>query len=196
MLLGLYTGYILYYRTPGLVPRMQQSPYLKDIRDFFFAGWGFDYLYDAILVKPYEWITRVNKSDLFDSVYNGIAQLNVRLNRLLSGNTKWIAALVCGGCINWNLIHPNLTNSVMILVMMIGILMVAGLLSWLVSRWNIHASKWISLIAVTVDFILVCNLWAQHSGNIPIGGSAWLIDYHIKWIPDFGIGFHLALGWP
>ena len=81
----------------------------------------------------------------------------------------------------------------MILVMMIGILMAAGLLSWLVSRWNIHASKWISLIAVTVDFILVCNLWAQHSGNIPIGGSAWLFDYHIKWIPDFGIGFHLAL---
>ena len=80
---------------------MQQSPYLKDIRDFFFAGWGFDYLYDAILVKPYEWITRVNKSDLFDSVYNGIAQLNVRLNRLLSttqnGSLRWYVAGVLIG---------------------------------------------------------------------------------------------------
>jgi NADH-quinone oxidoreductase subunit L len=101
MLLGLYAGYILYYRKPGLVPRMQRSPYLKDIRDFFFAGWGFDYLYDAVLVKPYEWITRINKSDFFDSIYNGIAQLNVRLNRLLSGtqngSLRWYVAGVLIG---------------------------------------------------------------------------------------------------
>ncbi|PWT97341.1 MAG: NADH-quinone oxidoreductase subunit L, partial [Bacteroidetes bacterium] len=100
-LIGLYFGYLLYYRNLNIVPLMKSSPYLIDIRNFFYSGWGFDYLYDAVLVRPFVWITKLNKSDIFDSIYNGIANLNIYLNRLLSvtqsGSLRWYVAGVLIG---------------------------------------------------------------------------------------------------
>ena len=83
----------------------------------------------------------------------------------------------------------------MILVAIITILMVAVLISWLLSKWNPGIAKWIALVAMIVDFFIVCNLWAQYGiGKITgTGSSTWFIDYNKKWIPDFGIRFHLAL---
>ena len=39
------------------------------IRNFFFSGWGFDQLYDIVFVKPFLFITSINKADVFDQAY-------------------------------------------------------------------------------------------------------------------------------
>src|SRR5688572_8562622 len=78
----------------------------------------------------------------------------------------------------------------MILAWMISILLVAGLLSWLVSRWNIPLAKWIALVAVIVDFIIIGNMWLQQRDG---GDGGWLINYQVSWIPSFGISFHVAM---
>jgi NADH-quinone oxidoreductase subunit L len=77
-LTGVYIGYVLYYNRSGV--RWQQSPPLSAIRDFFFSGWKFDQLYNFLFVKPFVFLTRVNKSDIIDRMYNGIAQAGLRLN--------------------------------------------------------------------------------------------------------------------
>lgn len=81
----------------------------------------------------------------------------------------------------------------MILVIMLSILLVAGLLCWLVARWNVSGVKWIALFAVTIDLVLVCSVLSQYSLTTVAGVDSWFIDYQAKWIPAFGISFHLAL---
>ncbi len=81
-LAGLYLGYILYYGKPGI--RWQQSPGLAGMREFLFSGWKFDQLYNFLFVKPFVFITRINKSDVIDKMYNGIAQASLRLNSWFS----------------------------------------------------------------------------------------------------------------
>ncbi len=90
-LAGVYSGYLLYYHKTGVM--WQQSAPLKAIRNFLFEGWKFDQLYETVFVKPFKYITRINKSDVFDKLYNAIAQANQSLNRLLSvsqnGSLRW-----------------------------------------------------------------------------------------------------------
>jgi NADH-quinone oxidoreductase subunit L len=81
-LAGVYLGYILYYGKPGI--RWQQSPGLAGMREFLFSGWKFDQLYNFLFVKPFVFITRINKSDIIDKLYNGIAQASLRLNSWFS----------------------------------------------------------------------------------------------------------------
>jgi len=85
-LLGVYTGYVLYYHNPAIIEQWKRSAGIMAIRNFLFRGWGFDQLYDAVLVKPFLFITRINKMDVFDRLYNGIAQVSLIFNRLLSGS--------------------------------------------------------------------------------------------------------------
>jgi len=92
-LLGVYTGYVLYYRNRAIIEQWKLSAGIMAIRNFLFRGWGFDQLYDAVLVKPFLFITRINKMDVFDRLYNGIAQVSLTFNRLLSvsqnGSLRW-----------------------------------------------------------------------------------------------------------
>jgi NADH-quinone oxidoreductase subunit M len=80
----------------------------------------------------------------------------------------------------------------MILAWMICILLIGGILSWLVSRWNNQLAKWIALVAVIIDFIIICNLWMQQQASSS-GMESWFINYQLSWIPAFGISFHVAL---
>lgn len=79
---GVYAGYVLYYGKPGI--RWQQSPPLSVMREFLFSGWKFDQLYNVLFVKPFVFITGINKNDIIDRLYNGIAQASLRLSNLLS----------------------------------------------------------------------------------------------------------------
>lgn len=98
---GIYVGYVLYYQKPGLIRQWQQSRLVMRIRDFLFQGWKFDQLYHTLFVKPFVFITRINKNDVSDRLYNGIAKANLTLNRLLSltqnGSLRWyIAGILIG----------------------------------------------------------------------------------------------------
>jgi NADH-quinone oxidoreductase subunit L len=84
MLLGVFTGYTLYYRNTLIIPKWKQSRAMMGLRDFLFKGWAFDQIYNAVLVRPFVFLTRINQSDVFDKIYNGIAFISQRLNQLFS----------------------------------------------------------------------------------------------------------------
>ena len=82
----------------------------------------------------------------------------------------------------------------MMLLWLIIILMAGGLLSWLVGEKNRQSARWISVIAVGIDFLIILNFWLFNPAHVSLEpNSTWLIDLRYSWIPQFGITFHLAM---
>jgi NADH-quinone oxidoreductase subunit L len=100
-LAGIYTGYVLYYRNKNIITKWKQSPVLLTIRNLLYEGWGFDKVYNVLFVKPFSFLTRINKTDVFDKFYNGIALASQHLNQLLSasqnGSLRWYVVSVLIG---------------------------------------------------------------------------------------------------
>jgi NADH-quinone oxidoreductase subunit L len=48
------------------------------------AGWGFDWLYDRLIVRPFVGFARINRNDVLDGIYTGLASLCRALNASLS----------------------------------------------------------------------------------------------------------------
>lgn len=98
---GIFTAYILYYQNKTILEAWHQTASLQTLRKFLLSGWGFDYLYQVLIVQPFFFITRINKKDVFDRIYNGIARVNLQANRLLSltqnGSLRWYIAGVLIG---------------------------------------------------------------------------------------------------
>ena len=78
----------------------------------------------------------------------------------------------------------------MILLLLIVILLIAGFLAWIAGKRSSLLPRVISLVALTIDFILILAIIVQHGGN---SNDTWIVDYNVKWIPHFGISLHLAL---
>ena len=68
---------------------------------FLYRGWVFDDLYQAVFVKPFVFLTQVNKTDVVDKIYKGIAVGTQRLNQWFSvsqnGSLRWYVAGVLFG---------------------------------------------------------------------------------------------------
>jgi NADH-quinone oxidoreductase subunit M len=82
----------------------------------------------------------------------------------------------------------------MILVWLIGVLILGGILAWFVAPQNALWARWISILAIAIDLVLTIVFWSHHFGQGGItGGGQWLEEVSWPWIPQFGIGFHLAV---
>lgn len=81
----------------------------------------------------------------------------------------------------------------MILLWFIIILMASGVLAWIAAQWNTTLCRWISLLALVLNFILAVILWFDHEPNLPSSTSTWITTFIADWIPTFGISFNLAL---
>jgi NADH-quinone oxidoreductase subunit M len=82
----------------------------------------------------------------------------------------------------------------MILAWLIIILAAGGGLAWFLGRWHDRWPRWIALLALTVNLIILLILWAQHFGQVAIANvGPWLVELDRPWIPQFGISLHLAL---
>lgn len=78
----------------------------------------------------------------------------------------------------------------MILFWLVLILLTGGLIAWIAGRWNPIFSRLISLIAISIDLLLVVSIYLNRGGY---SHSPWLIDFKTSWIPSFGISLHLSL---
>jgi len=92
---GLLLAAFLYLRPPV------RQPSTSALHRLWQADWGFDWIYDRIFVRPVVWISNVNKNDIVDSFYDGIAaatELAYRaLSRLQTGRMRWYAAGIAAG---------------------------------------------------------------------------------------------------
>ncbi|MDP4190035.1 MAG: NADH-quinone oxidoreductase subunit L [Bacteroidota bacterium] len=100
---GVFIGYLLYYKKPETVQNFKQTPSGQSLYKFWLYGWGFDWVYDTLFVKPIDWIAQVNKSDVIDLIYTAIAWLTRGFNRMFSftqtGRLRWYAMGIAFGAI-------------------------------------------------------------------------------------------------
>jgi NADH-quinone oxidoreductase subunit L len=99
-LLGVAIAWWIYGARAAAPARLLDTRVALGLRRFWYAGWGFDRLYQLLLVGPFVWLARSNRADVIDALYAGIAGVSRRLNRALSGSENgrlrryagWIAA--------------------------------------------------------------------------------------------------------
>ncbi len=83
-LIGIGLAYVLILRRPAITARWVKTGWGAALHHWWLTGWGFDGLYDRMFVRPYCWLARVDRDDVIDRVYRGIAWLNRALHHMLS----------------------------------------------------------------------------------------------------------------
>jgi NADH-quinone oxidoreductase subunit L len=104
VLLGVFLAYVLYLRDRPLLERITDRAGAQSFERFWFVGWGFDWMYDALLVRPFVFLARADKDDIVDLVYRALAELtrisHELVRRTQTGHLRWYAmGITIGGVI-------------------------------------------------------------------------------------------------
>jgi NADH-quinone oxidoreductase subunit L len=83
-LLGIALAYLVFVRQRGRAPAWERSPAYQAACRFSLSGWGFDWLYDHLFVRPYLAFTRFDRDDGIDAVYRALADATRASSRVLS----------------------------------------------------------------------------------------------------------------
>jgi NADH-quinone oxidoreductase subunit L len=98
---GVFVAYLFYIKSPQLLASIERSEFAMALHRFWHSGWGFDGLYDALIVRPYVFISRLNKRDFIDSFYTGLARLAEGFHEMFSETQNgvlrnYVAGIVVG----------------------------------------------------------------------------------------------------
>ncbi len=100
---GILLAYLLFLPGRGLVERLTGAAPGAALHRFWFAGWGFDRLYDGLLVAPYLALARGNRTDLLDTPYGMLVRLSRWchgvLGRSQTGRLRWYATAIAAGSV-------------------------------------------------------------------------------------------------
>jgi NADH-quinone oxidoreductase subunit L len=100
-LAGIALGWFLFLARPQLADWLKD--HLNLVWRFFRSAFGFDWLYDLLLVRPYLWFVRVNRNDGIDVAIGQIPvalrAAHARLARTQSGLTRWYVAAMGVGAV-------------------------------------------------------------------------------------------------
>jgi NADH-quinone oxidoreductase subunit L len=101
--IGLYFAYLFHLQKRSLADALVANPVGLALHQYWFTGWGFDWIYNKLVVQPFVWISQINKSDFVDSFYSAVARVADLLYRGLSstetGRVRWYAAAMAGGSV-------------------------------------------------------------------------------------------------
>ncbi len=167
---------------------------------FLQNGWGFDWIYEQVFVKPFMLLARVNARDVVDRLFDGVGGLNMLLSKGLrwtqNGRVRWYAAGARCRC----RAHCRRGGAAMILALLVAVPLVFGIAGWALGRRNTDWSRWLTLAANAINLVIVALLWAGAAGALNIGVPAlpstpWLAQVRWPWIPGLGISFSLEPGW-
>jgi NADH-quinone oxidoreductase subunit L len=98
-LIGVYLAYYFYVKKPALPAQLKRS--VKGLHYIWFTGWGFDALYNKLLVRPFVFFATVNKRDIVDKFYALLVSLADSLHNVFArtqgGILRWyIMSIVIG----------------------------------------------------------------------------------------------------
>ena len=100
---GVGIAYIAFRRRPAFLEALVRSPASLALQHFWEADWGFDWVYDRALVRPFLWVARTDQGDVIDRFYSGLAALSRLTYRQLSasetGRVRRYAAGITAGSI-------------------------------------------------------------------------------------------------
>ena len=77
---GLFAAWWLFLHRPSSADALVGRPSGAKLHRFLLAGWGFDTLYNAILVRPFVQVAHLNRDDVVDLFYSAMARLTARLS--------------------------------------------------------------------------------------------------------------------
>lgn len=106
---GIFLAYFFFMKKPALVRNINSHNVTAALYMFWKSGWGFDKLYDTLLVRPFVAFAKRNRHDFIDSFYSAIARLHLLLHswfsRTQTGQMRWyLAAIVFGAVITLTII--------------------------------------------------------------------------------------------
>lgn len=101
--IGLVVSYYLYIVKPSLVESLTGPAICKALHRFWFSDWGMDWLYDHLFVRPVVWLAQIDRNDIVDSFYDGVALISQAfyhgLRTTETGRVRWYAAGIVLGSI-------------------------------------------------------------------------------------------------
>ena len=102
-LAGLYLAYVFHLRKRSLADSLVANPIGRALDQWWFAGWGFDWIYDKVFVQPFVWVSNVNKSDFVDAFYTGLGRVAEAsygwLSSTETGRVRWYATAMAAGSV-------------------------------------------------------------------------------------------------
>jgi NADH-quinone oxidoreductase subunit L len=102
-LIGVLVAWVLYVRRPAAVAAFSEAPEWVAVRRFALEGFGFDRLYDTMIVQPFVYLTDANARDFVDWLYVCLAEvarlLHLLLSRTQTGRVRWYAAGLAVGAL-------------------------------------------------------------------------------------------------
>lgn len=102
-LTGIYFAYVWVIRRPAGMRDFLEMPAINWMRGWWMRGWDFDKVYDVLFVEPFVQLARINRRDVIDKLYTGMAALMEWLHRLAartqSGLLRWYVMGVVAGAV-------------------------------------------------------------------------------------------------
>jgi len=96
-MLGLAGAYMVWGRRP------MEKPEEGRLERLWLSGWGIDWLYDKVFVRPVAYVARVNARDNVDGLFTGIAALTRLGHRVVkstqTGEIRWYASGLAVGSV-------------------------------------------------------------------------------------------------
>lgn len=100
-LAGIYVSYLFFARRPLAVRRLTLSPVLQRLRLLALEGFAFDRLYAGVFVRPFLWLARRGRDDVFDAGFStigwSVVQLHGLLKRSQTGRLRYYVAVASLG---------------------------------------------------------------------------------------------------
>jgi NADH-quinone oxidoreductase subunit L len=97
-LLGIGLTYIVYGRAKQMLSYLTNTFIGLYLYSLIRAGFGFDWVYHRIFVRPYIWVARINRDDVLDYLtkmsISTFQYSNLLLSKTVNGNLHWYTACI------------------------------------------------------------------------------------------------------
>jgi NADH-quinone oxidoreductase subunit L len=96
---GVYLAYLIFIKKSLFRNSFVNTPF----SNFFLNGWGFDWFYNKLMVRPVVWLSEIDKKDFIDRFYSfvaaGTGYFNLLLSKTQNGKLRWYLMVLTAGII-------------------------------------------------------------------------------------------------
>jgi NADH-quinone oxidoreductase subunit L len=100
---GILLAGFLFLGESKLLKSISSSPIGQSLTKLWFVSWGFDWLYNLIIVKPFLFLTQLLRKDPIDKAFNlipaAVEQMHHSLSATQTGSVRWYAATIAAGVV-------------------------------------------------------------------------------------------------
>ena len=98
---GILVGWLVYGPKAINVDGIRNSQLGVNLTKFWASGWGFDWLYDRLICRPFVYLAEINKGDVIDAIFRFVAAIARGMHALMTltqtGRLRWYAANMAVG---------------------------------------------------------------------------------------------------